>query len=67
VNKPVKEEIASLSGAGDDPWYFQISLPVQPGNSGGALVDERGNVIGIMSAKLDAGRRWRRAGRCRRM
>jgi len=25
---------------------------VQPGNSGGALVDERGNVIGIVSAKL---------------
>jgi S1-C subfamily serine protease len=47
-------EIASLSGAGDDPRYFQISVPVQPGNSGGALVDERGNVIGIVSAKLDA-------------
>ena len=28
---------------------------MQPGNSGGALVDERGNVIGIVSAKLDAG------------
>jgi hypothetical protein len=27
---------------------------VQPGNSGGALVDERGNVIGIVSAKLSA-------------
>ena len=40
---------------GDDPRYFQISVPVQPGNSGGALVDERGNVIGIVSAKLDAG------------
>jgi S1-C subfamily serine protease len=39
---------------GDNPRYFQISAPVQPGNSGGALVDERGNVIGIVSAKLDA-------------
>ena len=29
-------------------------MPVQPGNSGGALVDERGNVIGIVSAKLNA-------------
>ena len=27
---------------------------MQPGNSGGALVDERGNVIGIVSAKLNA-------------
>src|ERR1039458_9166562 len=52
--KLAKGEIASLSGAGDDPRYFQISVPVQPGNSGGALVDERGNVIGIRSAKLSA-------------
>jgi len=52
--KLAKGEIASLSGAGDDPRYFQISAPLQPGNSGGALVDERGNVIGIVSAKLDA-------------
>jgi serine protease Do len=54
ATKLAKGEIASLSGAGDDPRYFQISVPVQPGNSGGALVDERGNVIGIVSAKLDA-------------
>jgi TPR repeat protein len=52
--KLAKGEIASLSGVQDDARYFQISLPVQPGNSGGALVDERGNVIGIVSAKLDA-------------
>jgi TPR repeat protein len=52
--KLAKGEIASLSGAADDARYFQISVPVQPGNSGGALVDEHGNVIGIVSAKLDA-------------
>ncbi|MGD0350523.1 MAG: trypsin-like peptidase domain-containing protein [Verrucomicrobiota bacterium] len=52
--KLAKGEIASLSGASDDPRYFQISVPVQPGNSGGALVDEHGNVIGIVSAKLNA-------------
>jgi TPR repeat protein len=51
--KLAKGEIASLSGATDDAQYFQISVPVQPGNSGGALVDERGNVVGIVSAKLD--------------
>ena len=49
-----KGEIGSLSGPGDDARYFQISLPVQPGNSGGALVDERGNVVGVVSAKLSA-------------
>jgi serine protease Do len=47
-------EIASLSGAGDDARYVQISVPVQPGNSGGALVDERGNVVGVVAAKLSA-------------
>ena len=40
--KFARGEIASLSGAGDDARYFQISVPVQPGNSGGALVDDRG-------------------------
>ena len=25
---------------------------MQPGNSGGALVDERGNVVGVVSAKV---------------
>jgi TPR repeat protein len=52
--KLAKGEIASLSGAADDARYFQISVPVQPGNSGGALVDEHGNVVGVVSAKLDA-------------
>ena len=52
--KLAKGEIASLSGAQDDARYFQISVPVQPGNSGGALVDERGNVVGVVSAKLSA-------------
>ena len=51
--KLAKGEIASLSGIQDDPRYFQISVPVQPGNSGGTLVDERGNVVGIVSAKLN--------------
>ncbi len=52
--KFARGEIAALSGAGDDARYFQISVPVQPGNSGGALVDERGNVVGVVSAKLNA-------------
>ena len=29
-------------------------MPVQPGNSGGALVDEYGNVVGVVAAKLNA-------------
>ena len=52
--KLAKGEIAALSGASDDPRHFQVSVPVQPGNSGGALVDERGNVVGVVAAKLSA-------------
>ena len=44
--------ISSLTGLRDDPKHFQISVPVQPGNSGGALVDNRGNAIGVVTAKL---------------
>jgi len=51
--KFAKGDIASLAGGADEPRYFQISVPVQPGNSGGALVDEHGNVVGVVSAKLD--------------
>jgi serine protease Do len=32
--KLAKGEIASLSGAGDDQRYFQISVPCQPGKVG---------------------------------
>ena len=52
--KFARGEIASLSGPQDDPRFFQISVPLQPGNSGGALVDEHANVIGVVSAKLSA-------------
>lgn len=51
--KLAKGEIAALSGAADDTRYFQISVPLQPGNSGGALVDERGNVVGVVAGKLN--------------
>jgi TPR repeat protein len=52
--KMTKGEISSLSGLQDDPRHWQISVPVQPGNSGGPLFDEAGNVVGVVLAKLDA-------------
>ena len=46
--------VNSLSGIQDDPRVFQISIPVQSGNSGGPLFDSNGNVIGIVIKKLSA-------------
>ena len=46
--------ISALSGPGDDIRLYQISAPVQPGNSGGPLLDENGRVVGIVVSKLNA-------------
>lgn len=46
--------VTALAGIRDDSRHLQISAPVQPGNSGGPLLDEAGNVVGIVVAKLDA-------------
>ena len=46
--------ISSLAGLHNDTRFLQISAPVQPGNSGGPLHDASGNVVGVVSAKLDA-------------
>ena len=45
--------VTALAGLGDDSRYFQISAPIQPGNSGGPLLDENGNLVGIVTAKLN--------------
>ena len=42
--------ISSHSGYQGDQSLYQISAPVQPGNSGGPLFDDKGNVIGIVCA-----------------
>jgi S1-C subfamily serine protease len=55
-------EISSLTGMADDPRVFQISVPIQPGNSGGPLVDQRGNVIGITTAQLSSLRMLKSSG-----
>ncbi len=46
--------ISAKSGINDDVRYYQISVPLQPGNSGGPLFNKDGNVIGITSAKLSS-------------
>jgi TPR repeat protein len=45
--------IASLRGIGDDPKEFQVSVSLQPGNSGGALIDKKmGQVVGVVRSTL---------------
>jgi S1-C subfamily serine protease len=43
--------ISSKSGFQGDVTSYQITAPVQPGNSGGPLFDNKGNIIGIINAK----------------
>lgn len=43
--------ISSKTGFQGDVSQYQISAPIQPGNSGGPLFDNQGNLIGIVSAK----------------
>jgi serine protease Do len=46
--------VTSLSGVKDDSRFLQISTPIQPGNSGGPLLDMFGNVVGVVVAQLNA-------------
>lgn len=60
--KFTKGEINSMAGMRDDPRYFQISVPIQPGNSGGALLDARGRVLGVITMKLNAAKILKESG-----
>jgi S1-C subfamily serine protease len=46
--------VSRMSGIGGKSIHFQISAPVQVGNSGGPVVDVSGRVIGVVLGKLDA-------------
>lgn len=43
--------LSAASGFEGDTVSYQISIPVNPGNSGGPLLDDKGNIIGLISGK----------------
>lgn len=54
--------VSSNTGLHDDDRYYQISVPVQAGNSGGPLIDMDGRVIGVVTGKLNALAVFQRSG-----
>ena len=47
--------ISAMEGMFGDTATMQITAPVQPGNSGGPIVNQNGEVVGIVVSKLNAG------------
>lgn len=45
--------VSGLSGPEGVRGLFQLSAPIQPGNSGGPVIDGSGALIGVTSAKID--------------
>jgi len=46
--------VSSSTGMQGDPRYMQLTVPVQSGNSGGPLLNMKGEVVGVISMKLSA-------------
>jgi len=46
--------LTALAGPRDDARLMQISAPVQPGSSGGPVLDRASNIVGVVVGKLDA-------------
>lgn len=54
--------ISSLSGIGGEMAFMQITVPIQPGNSGGPLVNDDGNVVGVTTSTAAVGAFLKHAG-----
>ena len=52
--KVTKGIVSSLSGVENNYSVMQIDAALQPGNSGGPIINENGNIVGVVVSKLDA-------------
>jgi len=43
--------VSSRTGLNGDTVAYQVAIPVNPGNSGGPLLDNSGNVVGVINGK----------------
>lgn len=44
--------VTAIAGMNDDTRHLQISAPIQPGNSGGPLIDQYGTVVGVIVSRI---------------
>lgn len=54
--------LSALTGLGNNTNQIQITAPIQPGSSGSPVMDKKGNVVGVVSMKLDDGKMARATG-----
>lgn len=48
--------LSALTGLGNNTNQIQITAPIQPGSSGSPVMDKKGNVVGVVSMKLNDGK-----------
>ena len=46
---------SALKGLGNNTNQIQITAPIQPGSSGSPVIDKNGDIVGVVSMKLDDG------------
>jgi len=54
--------VSSLAGVGGDARLFQMTAPVQPGNSGGPVLNTLGQVVGVVVSRLNDATTYKASG-----
>jgi len=54
--------VSALTGLGNNTNQIQITAPIQPGSSGSPVINKKGEVVGVVSMKLDDGKMAKETG-----